>query len=292
MTTRFAVMADVAVSDSTMHYVESGSGTPVVFLHGNPTSHYLWRNVIGPVAAAGYRCVAPDLIGMGGSGRSANGYRLADHTAYVEEFLGALRLTNVRFVGHDWGAIIALDIARRNPQHVRGVALMECHLHPIERWTDMDDDGRELFSALRMPGIGESLVYQENVFIEQVLPSGTMRVLSSEELNEYRRPFVQPESRAPILQWAREVPIEGEPADTVRVVTRNRSVLGDPGQPTLLLYGNPGALVTEDEVAWCRDNGRNMTVVPVGDGTHFLPEDQPTAISNAVIEWLGLVERC
>ncbi|MDZ7932074.1 MAG: haloalkane dehalogenase [Rhodococcus sp. (in: high G+C Gram-positive bacteria)] len=270
-----------------LHYVESGDGPEVLFLHGNPTSSYLWRNVIDIVAPAGYRCIAVDLVGMGRSGASSSGYRLVDHIAHVGEFIDELGLSDVTLVGHDWGAVIALALARSDPGRVRGVAVMEGHIHPIDNWDDMDDGARELFSALRTVGVGERMVFEDNVMIEAVLPSGILRSLSPDEMDAYRRPFTDPASRTPMLQWAREIPIAGEPSDVVSIVTSNQQVFVDATMPTLLMHGTPGAVVGRTEVEWCRNHGRAMTIVDVGRGTHFLPEDQPAATADALLGWLG-----
>lgn len=278
-------MTTVPVLDTHMQVVESGSGSPVVFLHGNPTSSYLWRNVTGRVAAAGYRCLAVDLIGMGNSGRSLSGYRLIDHIAHVEGLIEALELEDFTFVAHDWGVAIALDITRRLPGRVRGAAIMEGHLHPIASWASMDPAARQLFRNLRTEGVGERMVLHENMFVEVVLPSGILRELSADEMDTYRKPFTDPRSREPMLAWAREIPIEGEPADVTEIVARNCDVLRDPAVPTLLLHGNPGVVVDEAEVRWCRTHGRSMSVVDVGAGLHFLPEDQPGPIAEAIVAW-------
>lgn len=270
-----------------MHYVESGDGPAVLFLHGNPTSSYLWRHVTDVVARSGYRCIAVDLVGMGRSHASSSGFRLVDHIDHVGEFIDELGLADVTLVGHDWGAVIALALARADPDRVCGVAVMEGHIHPIDKWDDMDDGARELFSALRTAGVGERMVFEDNVFIEAVLPSGILRTLSPGEMDAYRRPFVNPASRAPMLEWAREIPIAGEPSDVVSIVASNQQVFADATMPTLLMHGSPGAVVGHTEVEWCRTHGRAMTIVDVGSGTHFLPENRPAATADALLGWLG-----
>ncbi|WP_218617956.1 haloalkane dehalogenase [Cryptosporangium aurantiacum] len=275
------------VLDSWLHYSEHGAGPPVLFLHGNPTSSYLWRDVIGPVADAGYRCLALDLIGMGQSGKPDLGYRLVDHLRYVNAFLDALDLDDVTLVGHDWGAVIALDLLRTRPDQIVAVAFCEGHLHPIERWADLDAGGRELFGRLRTPGVGEQLVLEENFFVETVLPSGVLRRLTDDELDAYRAPYPDAASRRPLLQWPREIPIEGEPADVTAVVRTNQRTIAESSAPKLLLHGEPGAVVGAAEVAWCRAHGQNLDVVNVGRGSHFLPEDLPGPIAEALCGWLN-----
>ncbi|GAA1709807.1 haloalkane dehalogenase [Kribbella yunnanensis] len=280
--------ATVEVRGSWLHYVEVGAGDPVLFLHGNPTSSYLWRNVIDEVARAGWRCIALDLIGMGGSGKPILDYRLVDHLGYVEAFIDALGLSDLTVVGHDWGAVIALDHARRFRSRVRRVAFMEGHLHAIDRWSDLDEGSRELFQRLRTPGVGEQLIIQENFFVEEVLPAGILRTLSQEELDAYRAPYRDPAARLPVWRWPQEIPIEGVPADVAAIVTANQAVLADPELPKLLLHATPGAVIGPAEVAWCREHGRALTIVDIGPGTHFLPEDRPAEIAAALSEWLGL----
>lgn len=269
-----------------MYYEEVGSGEPVVFLHGNPTSSYLWRNVFGVVAQGGRRCIAADLIGMGRSGRPELEYRLADHIAYLDGFLAALALDEVTLVGHDWGAVLALDQLRRRPDRVRGVAFLEGHIHPIDRWADFDDGSRELFRRLRDPELAGPLILEQNFFIETVLPAGILRPLTTEELDAYRAPFLDPRDRRTMLVWPREIPIEGDPADVAELVRANQTVISDPAVRKLLIHARPGAVIGPDEVEWCRANGRNLAIADVGPGIHFLPEDRPAEIAAALTNWL------
>lgn len=283
------VSFDVPVSGSTMRCVGTGTGEPVVFLHGNPTSSFLWRHVLPDVAASGRYGLAVDLIGMGGSGKPDIAYRLVDHIDYVRTLLAQLGLPRPTLVGHDWGGVIALHLADRDPGAFRGVAFLESHIHPIDRWSDMDG-GREMFRQLRTPGVGERMVLDENFLVEAVLPGGMLRTPSDAEMIAYRAPYLEPRFRRPMLAWVRQIPIEGEPADVVRLVLANQQVIADPGQPTLLLHGRPGAVVGAAEVAWCRENGQALTVADVGAGTHFLPEDRPQQIAAELIRWLDAMD--
>jgi haloalkane dehalogenase len=265
-------------------YREAGSGRPVVFLHGNPTSSYLWRDVIPPVSALA-RCVAPDLAGMGSSGTSPdNRYRFVDHRRYVEAFLEALDLTSdVILVGHDWGGVLATDWARRHPDAVRGIAYLETLVAPVT-WDSPNAPAPELFRRLRGPE-GERLVLEENVFIETVLPSGILRKLTDDELTEYRAPYVEPgESRRPMLTWAREIPIDGMPSDVHDIVAANAEWMADSRVPKLFINGHPGALLNgplrEQSRRW--PNQREVTV----PGLHFLPEDSAAAIAAALLDWI------
>jgi haloalkane dehalogenase len=265
-------------------YREAGSGRRVVFLHGNPTSSYLWRDVIPPVSALA-RCVAPDLAGMGSSGTSPdNRYRFVDHRRYVEAFLEALDLTSdVILVGHDWGGVLATDWARRHPDAVRGIAYLETLVAPVT-WDSPNAPAPELFRRLRGPE-GERLVLEENVFIETVLPSGTLRKLTDDELAEYRAPYVEPgESRRPMLTWAREIPIDGMPFDVHDIVAANAEWMAASRVPKLFINGDPGALLNGPLREQCRrwPNQREVTV----PGLHFLPEDSAAAIAAALLDWI------
>ena len=275
----------VNVRDSFMHYLEAGQGNPILFLHGNPTSSYLWRNVIPQVASKG-RCLAPDLIGMGASGKPDIAYRLMDHIAYVEAFVNVLELTDITLVLHDWGVAIGLTLLTRHPDKIKAVAFLEGHLGPIKRWGDWDEGSRALFQEVRAQGSGERLILEENLFVETVLPSGVVRELSEEERAAYRIPFPDAASRTPILRAVRDVPIEGQPADVHSVMEENRRNFVRSDVPKLLLYARPGAIIGPGEVAWCQANLSNFTAVSVGEGLHFLPEDRPDEIGRALVVWL------
>ena len=278
----------VEVKDSFMHYLEAGQGDPIVFLHGNPTSSYLWRNVISHVEDKG-RCFAPDLIGMGASGKPDIDYRLVDHIAYMDAFIEALGLRDITFVMHDWGVAIGLHYLTRYPENVRAVAFMEGHLH-TNTWDDFDEGSQEMFKKLRTKGVGERMILEENFFLETVLPGGILRELSEAEIDAYRAPFTEPQDRKPILQEIREIPIEGEPADVVQIVDGYNAHLMRSNVPKLLLYAQPGAIIGAEEVAWCK-RLPNLTAVDVGEGLHFLPEDRPLEIGAALRRWLGHIER-
>jgi haloalkane dehalogenase len=207
----------VTVRSSSMHYVESGVGDPIVFLHGNPTSSYLWRNVIPHLSPVG-RCIAPDLIGMGRSGKPEIEYRFFDHVRYVEGFLEALGLRDVTLVIHDWGSALGFDYAMRHPKNIKAIAFLEAIVLPMPDFQAFPDGMRELFTAFRSPDQGRKLIIDQNVFIERVLPNAILRKLSEEEMNRYREPYLEPKSREPLWRWPNEIPIGGEPADVAAVV--------------------------------------------------------------------------
>lgn len=273
----------VVVQGSHMHYVEEGAGDPVVFLHGNPTSSYLWRNVI-PHLSPLARCIAPDLIGMGESDKPDIEYRFFDHAGYVDGFIEALDLRNITFVVYDWGSALGFHYARRHQDNVKGLAFMEAIVRPLT-WDEWPEQSRQAFQAFRTPGVGEKMILEENAFVEQVLPGAILRKLSDEEMDRYREPFPDPASRRPTWRWPNEIPVEGEPPDVVEAVQAYADWMGESDIPKLLLYANPGAIIREPLLAWCRDNFRNLKTVDIGPGVHFLPEDRPHEIGEAVAEW-------
>jgi len=273
----------VAVLDSEIAYVETGTGDPVVFLHGNPTSSYLWRNVIPHVEPLG-RCLAPDLIGMGRSGRSpAGAYRFVDHIRYMDAWFEALGIAeNVTLVGHDWGGAIAFHWARRHPERVRALVYMETILRP-RRWTDFPAGRDKMFRAFRSAE-GEAMILDDNFFVEQVIPRSIQRTLSTAEMDVYRALYPDRESRRPVLEWPRELPIEGEPADVVAIVEDYGAWLCETGTPKLFINAEPGAVVVGATRDFCRGFA-NQTEVTV-EGIHFVQEDAPHQIGAAIADFL------
>ena len=274
----------VTVHGSSMHYVESGVGDPIVFLHGNPTSSYLWRNVIPHLSPLG-RCVAPDLIGMGRSSKPEIEYRFFDHVRYIEGFLETLGLRDITLVIHDWGSALGFDYAMRHPKNIKAIAFLEAILMPLPDFQAFPDGIREMFRAFRSPDQGRKLIIDQNIFIERVLPNAILRKLSEEEMNRYREPFLEPKSREPLWRWPNEIPVGGEPADVEAVVTDYNLKLQQSEIPKLLLYATPGAVLTAPLVEWCRRSLKNLTVVNVGAGVHYLQEDHPHEIGHAIASW-------
>jgi haloalkane dehalogenase len=271
---------------------ETGSGPPIVFLHGNPTSSYLWRNVLGPLVHHG-RCVAPDLVGMGASDPLPDSgpgrYRFVDHRDHLDALLAAIGIDgDVVIVGHDWGAVLGIDWARRHPDAVRGIAYMETLVAPVS-WHGENAPDPDLFGPLRTDA-GERLVLRDNVFVEKVLPAGTRRALTDDEMAAYRAPYVRPgESRRPTLTWPREIPIDGHPADVAAIVTANAAWMAAAPVPKLFVNGDPGALLTGPLRELCRRwPHQHEVTVP---GLHFLPEDAPQQIAAALDEWITALPR-
>jgi len=272
-----------AVLDSEMAYVDTGRGRPVVFLHGNPTSSYLWRNVIPHVEGTA-RCLAPDLIGMGRSGPApAGSYRFVDHARYLDAWFDALALADVTLVVHDWGSALGFHWARRHPGRVRGLAYMEAIVRPLT-WDDWPEAARKMFQLMRSAA-GEEVVLQKNVFVERILPASILRKLTDEEMETYRAPFREPgESRRPTLTWPREIPIDGEPADVVRIVRDYGRWLARSSMPKLFIDADPGSILVGAQREFCRawPSQREVTV----RGLHFVQEDSPAEIGRAVAQFV------
>src|SRR5437867_6126296 len=273
----------VKVLDTEIAYVDTGAGDPVVFLHGNPTSSYLWRNIIPYVAGLG-RCLAPDLVGMGESGASSSGYRLADHLRYLDAWFDALALhRNLVLVVHDWGSALGFHWARRYPAHVRGLVYMEAIVRPVT-WEEWPEAARKIFQALRSPA-GEEMVLDKNVFVERILPASVLRGLTHEAMDKYREPFRQPgESRRPTLTWPREIPIDGEPADVTAIVSAYAEWLSTSPLPKLFVNAEPGSILVGAQREFCRrwPNQQEVTV----RGSHFVQEDSPAEIGRAIAAFL------
>ena len=280
-------MPTVDVLDSEMFYRERGAGTPFVFLHGNPTSSYLWRNVI-PRMGASVRCLAPDLIGMGRSGKPEIAYSFADHARYLEAWFDALGLEEVVLVGHDWGGALAFDWAARHPGRASGIAFLETIVRPMV-WADFPPGAKPRYEALRGAGIGETRVLDENFFIEQALRATVLNGLSDADLDEYRKPYTTRESRRPLLAWPRSMPIEGEPADVVvRIEAYDAWLAASRDVPKLLLTfeGSPETLmIGAAMIIWCEANIACLEVENCGAARHVAPEDQPEAIAAAIVAW-------
>jgi haloalkane dehalogenase len=278
------------VLDSPMAYREAGSpGHPVaLFLHGNPTSSYIWRNVI-PLVAPMAHCVAPDLIGFGQSGKPNIEYRFADHVRYLDAFLAKAGISSAFVIAHDWGSALAFHLAARRPEFIHGLAFME-FIRPMPTWDDFDAAGRETFQKFRTPGIGERMIIEDNTFIERVLPGNVIRKLTDEEMAVYRAPFSTPESRIPTWRFPNELPIAGKPADVYSAIEHAHKDLSRSLYPKLLLVGNPGALISPAFADSFAKTLNNCRVLHLGPGRHYLQEDHPEVIGKAIAEWIKMHE--
>jgi haloalkane dehalogenase len=280
------VLPQVNVLGSTMAYREAGNlEAPVaLFLHGNPTSSYIWRNII-PLVAPTAHCIAPDLIGFGQSGKPDIEYRFADHVRYLDAFLDKTGISSAFVIAHDWGTALAFHLAARKPEFIRGLAFME-FIWPMPAWEDFHADGRETFKNFRTPGVGEKMILEANIFVEQVLPGGIVRKLTDEEMSVYRAPFPTPESRRPTWRFPNELPIAGEPADVNSTLEKAHRALAHSSYPKLLFTGSPGVLVSPAFAEGFAKRLRNLRVVPLGAGRHYLQEDHAEVIGTTVNEWL------
>lgn len=278
----------VDVDGVAMAYVEVGEGSPIVLLHGNPTSSYLWRNVVPHVAHLG-RCIVPDLVGMGDSAPlpspGPDSYTFVEHRRYLDGLLAKLGVDDdVTFAVHDWGSALGFDWANRHRDAVTGIAYMEAIVQPMS-WSQWPEQARSIFEAFRSPA-GEEMVLDKNLFVEAVLPASAIRQLSDAEMGEYRRPFAEPgESRRPTLTWPRQIPLDGEPADVHGIVADYADWLSTSNVPKLLVVADPGAILIGDQLEFCRTwpNQHEITVA----GNHFIQEDSPDDIGNAIAAWIS-----
>lgn len=281
-------MPVVSVLDSTIFFRETGTGVPMVFLHGNPTSSHMWRHILTAVGDPGRR-LAPDLIGMGSSGKPDVDYTFDDHARYLDAWFDALGLDEVVLIGHDWGGALAFDWAARHPGRVRGVAFAETIVKPMS-WQEFPEGGRELFRLIKTPGVGEAMILDQNAFIEQALPGSVAGQLGDEDLDTYRRPYPTRDSRIPLLQWARSMPLGGEPADVVaKIVRYDEWLAASTDVPKLLVAfePGPGTMMGPELIDWC---AANMAALDVAEhelvAGHHSPEDQPAAIATTIASWM------
>lgn len=278
----------IEVLGKRMAYVEVGTGDPIVFQHGNPTSSYLWRNVIPHVEKLG-RCIAVDLIGMGDSDKlddsGPDRYTFVEHRRYLDAAWEALGVTkNVTLVIHDWGSALGFDWANRHREAVRGICYMEAIVCPLQ-WPEFPEAARGIFEGFRSPA-GESMVLENNVFVERVLPMSILRQLSEAEMDVYRRPYLKAgEDRRPTLTWPRQIPLDGEPADVAKIARSYADWLSTSDVPKLFVNADPGAILIGAQREFCRSwpNQREVTV----KGNHFVQEDSPDEIGAAIADWIG-----
>lgn len=294
----------VAVKGSQLHYIDEGEGDPILFLHGNGCSSYIWRNVIPHVSGIG-RCIALDLIGMGKSDKPDIAYRFVDHYAYVADFIETLDLTNLTLVLHDWGAPLGLYFAMNHPHRIKALAFTaDAMFTPIASWNQFTHQQKELFQAFRTPEIGWDMVVNNNMFLDAVIPGGIVRTLSEQEIAHYNAPYLDPATRTPLWRWPQELPIEGDPADVTAIVEEYSDWLQQSELPKLLLHavlpedvrpvpmsGIIDASITNAKkhpaVAWCATHLKNTTAVNIGIGIHYVQEDNPHQIGRALQSWIN-----
>jgi haloalkane dehalogenase len=275
----------VTVYGSKMHYVEEGKGDPILLIHGNPSSSYMWRNAIPYLKPHG-RVIALDLIGFGKSGKPDIEYRFVDHYRYLEGFINQLKLRNVTLVLHDWGSALGFYYASQHPDNVKAMAFFEALLMPLPKLELWPKQSGDAFRAYRTPTVGWHLIVDDNEFIEKRVQEGVLRHLSKEELDHYRAGFERPQYRKPLWRWPNELPIDGEPADVAAIQVKYVAFLSTSTVPKLLLYALPGVLTPEPIVEWSKQNFKNVQAVCVGEGLHHLQEDHPAEIGKAIAQWI------
>ena len=288
MTEQRLTKKTVDVLDSRMAYHERGEGAPVLLLHGNPTSSYLWRDVIPELQGLG-RLIAPDLIGMGDSAKLPNPgpdtYRFTTHRQYLEVFIDTVigKAESIVLVLHDWGSALGFDWANRHRDRIRGIAYMEAIVRPVASWDEWNPQATPIFQGFRSDK-GEAMIIERNMFVERVLPGSVLRKLTEAEMTEYRRPFLQREDRWPTLTWPRQIPIAGEPAEVVEIAQAYAQWMAENRIPKLFVNAEPGAILIGAPREFCR-GWRNQTEVTV-PGSHFIQEDSGQAIGMALAGWI------
>lgn len=266
-----------------MHYIDVGSGDPVLFLHGNPTSNYLWRNVI-PHVQSSARCIAPDLIGMGKSDKPDIDYTFDDHYKYLEAFIEKLGLKNITLVIHDWGSGLGFHYANLHRDNIKGIAFMEAMVKPME-WKDMPEEYRMIFKLLRAPFFGWLMVSVFNMFVKKMLPDSIVRKLTKEEFDYYKCPYPTIASRKPVMVWPKEIPINGTPANMHKYLSDYGKWLKETKLPKLFFYAHPGGIIREEGVEYVKNNFKNLKSIDIGNGIHFLQEDNPHLIGEEIAKW-------
>lgn len=277
------------VLGSRMHYVDEGQGDPALFIHGNPTSSYLWRNII-PYVKESHRAIAIDLIGMGKSGKPDIEYTYQDHKRYVDAFIDKLGLRNITFVIHDWGTVLGFDYTRQNEKNVVGIAFMEALIPPTLP-NPTAPAPNTVFGQFRSAGVGEKMVLEENYFVEKMIPGGVIRTLTEEEMNYYRAPYPTPASRKPTLMWPRELPMGGEPARNVEVANAIGEWMKKTDIPMLHLWGRSGPGNADRVPSEMVKRVKNIQSTFVGMARHYLQEDQPEVIGRAIADWRRRLKR-
>lgn len=271
------------VNGSRIHYVDEGAGDPILFLHGNPTSSYLWRNIIPYLRSLG-RCIIPDLIGMGKSDKPVIDYHFVDQVSYCEAFIAIMGLRNITFVVHDWGSALGFHYAMRHEENVKGIAFMEA-LVKTATWDDFPKGFRMGFKLFRTPLVGWFMIAVLNIFVKKILPKGVVRTLRTEEKEYYEAPFKKIKDRKVVWRWPNELPINGKPTDVCAMVNSYSYRLQKSELPKLLFFAHPGGIINAPMVAWCKKNLKNLRTVDVGKGIHYLQEDSPHQIGMELAAW-------
>jgi len=275
------------VNGSKMHYVDVGKGDPILFLHGQPTSSYLWRNII-PHLQKEARCIAPDLIGMGKSDKPDITYTFEDHYDYLEKFIDSLKLNNITLVVHDWGSGLGFHYANKHPKNIKGIAFMEALIKPLT-WESFPTEYKIVFRMIRAPFIGWLMLSVANMFLKKVVPDSMIRKLSKEEYDQYLKPYPTIASRKPVRMWPLQLPISGKPKRIYDVIVAYNKWLTETDIPKLCLYAHPGAIITEKEVEYIKRSFPNTKMVDIGKGKHYLQEDSPHIIGKEIVKWYSKI---
>lgn len=274
----------VTVKGSKMHYIESGKGDPVLFVHGMPTSSYLWRNIIPSVSDVA-RGIAVDLIGMGKSDKPDIEYRVLDHIEYFDEFVSQLKLKNITLVLHGWGSVIGFEYARRHESNVKGIAFYEAHLQPETNWNTLSLPVQQFATLLHRPGASYRAIIKQNYLVEKLLPRSAIRTLTEEEMENYRQPFSTPESRKPLWQYIQDLPLGDGPDDVLQLISRYSAWLQKIELPKLMFYAIPGFMTTIETVKWARTHLKNLKIEALDDAMHLAQESIPELFSQKLREW-------
>lgn len=278
----------VSIKGSMMHYEDHGSGDPILFLHGMPTSSYVWRHIF-PKMSVKARCVAPDLIGMGKSDKPDIAYHVFDHIAYIDAFIEALALKNITLVLHGWGSVIGFDYARRHPDNVKAIAFYEAYLQPIQEWSQLSLPVQQLATLLKRPGASYRAIVKQNYFIEKLLPRSVIRPLTESEMEVYRAPFVTEESRKPLWQFLQDLPLGDGPEEVIALMALYSEWLTKTMIPKLMLYAIPGFITTMASVCWARDNLQHLTLSELDESLHMAQESVPDVFAKRLCDWYATV---
>ncbi|MCE7735559.1 MAG: haloalkane dehalogenase [Candidatus Heimdallarchaeota archaeon] len=273
----------IEIKGSKIHYIDEGNGDPILFLHGNPTSSYLWRNII-PYLSSSARCIAPDLIGMGQSDKPDIDYGFHDSYEYLDAFIAELELENVTLVLHDWGSGLGFHYANMHRENVKAIAFMEA-MYKAPNFDQMQRSVRLAIKMMRNSFFGSLMVKRANMFIKKMLPDLINRDLTKEEKEYYASPYPNAKSRTPLLAWPRSIPIKGKPADVASVISNYHEWLNETEIPKLCFYVTPGVGTQESDVAFIKENFKNTKMVDLGEGLHFIQEDYPHEIGTEIAKW-------
>ena len=273
------------VRDAKIHYYDEGEGDPILFLHGMPTSAYLWRNIIPEIKSTA-RCIAPDFVGMGKSSKPENcEYRIFDHIAYLDDFISQLGLARITLVLHGWGSLAGFDYAKRNPDKIKALVFYESHIKPITERGQLSLPVQQLASLLKQPKLSYKAIVEQNYLVEKLLPSAVVRPLSQAEMTHYREPFPTPDSRAPLWQYVNDLPLGDGSSEVTALIEGYSTWLQQTDLPKLMLYAVPGFITPIAIASWAKQHLKNLTMVALDDAMHFAQESAPHQFAQAILAW-------